>query len=139
MNGGNLRFIFVVALAGIVFALATVAATPGEEAVAVGEKWLSLLDDKKYEESWKQAGSRFREDVKQEQWVDALKRSREPLGSLVSRTDARVQLTTSLRGAPDGEYAVIHFTTSLQNKAITERLELVKEDGRWEVFAYAIH
>jgi hypothetical protein len=139
MNGANLRLIFVLAFAGIACALTTAAATPDEEAVAVGQKWLSLLDDKKYEESWHQAGSKFRDDVKQEQWVDALKRSREPLGSLLSRTGARVQLTMSLRGAPDGEYAVIHFTTSLQNKAITERLELVKEDGRWQVFAYAIH
>jgi hypothetical protein len=139
MNGGNLRRIFVVSLAGIACALAMAAATPGEEAVAAGQKWLSLLDDQKYEESWKQAGAKFRDDVKQEQWVDALKRSREPLGALVSRTGARVQLTTSLRGAPDGEYAVIHFTTSLQNKTITERLDLVKEDGRWQVFAYAIH
>jgi hypothetical protein len=139
MNGGNLRLIFVVTLAGIVCALTIAAATTGEEAVAVGQKWLSLLDDKKYEESWTQAGSNFRDKVKQEQWVEALKRSREPLGSLVSRTGARVQLTTSLRGAPDGEYAVIHFTTSLQNKTITERLDLQKENGTWQVFAYAIH
>lgn len=134
-----MRLIFVVTLAGIACALTMAAATPGEDAVAAGQKWLSLLDEKKYEESWTQAGSKFRDDVKQEQWVDALKRSREPLGSLVSRTGARVQLTTSLRGAPDGEYAVLHFTTSLQNKTITERLDLRKEDGRWQVFAYAIH
>jgi hypothetical protein len=139
MNGGNLRLILVVTLAGLACALTMAAPPAGEEAVTAGQKWLSLLDDKKYEESWKQAGSRFRGDVKQEQWVDALKRSREPLGSLVSRTGARVELTTSLRGAPDGEYAVIHFTTSLQNKTITERLDLLKEDGRWQVFAYAIH
>lgn len=134
-----MRLMFVGSIAGIACALIMAAATPGEEAVAAGQKWLSLLDDKKYEESWTQAGSGFRDAVKQEQWVESLKRSREPLGSLISRTGARVQLTTSLRGAPNGEYAVLHFTTSLQNKTITERLDLVNEDGRWQVFAYAIH
>jgi hypothetical protein len=115
------------------------AATPSEEASTAGQKWLSLLDDVKYEESWNQAGTVFRAQVGQQQWIGALKQSRQPLGSLVSRTASRVQLTTSLRGAPDGDYAIIHFTTSLQNKSITERLTLVKEDGRWQVAAYAIH
>jgi len=139
MNGGDLRLIFLVTLVGIAGALILVAATPGEEATAAGRNWLALLDDQKYEESWNQAGSMFREQVPQQQWTDALKKSREPLGSLVSRTASRVQLTTSLRGAPDGEYVVIHFTTSLRNKSITERLTLVKERDRWRVAAYAIH
>jgi hypothetical protein len=139
VHGGNLRLIFVVTLLGIAGAWMPVAATPGEEASAIGQKWLSLLDDQKYEESWDRAGSTFRSQVTKEQWVGALRRAREPLGALVSRANARVQLATTLSGAPDGEYAIIHFTTSLENKTITERLELVKEDGKWQVFAYAIH
>ena len=131
--------LIAITLAGIAGALMTLAATPSEEASTAGQKWLSLLDDLKYEESWNQAGSMFRAQVGQQQWIGALKQSRQPLGSLVSRTASRVQLTTSLRGAPDGEYAIIHFTTSLQNKSITERLTVVKEDGRWQLAAYAIH
>lgn len=134
-----MRIIFLVALAAVAGGLMTVRATPADEASAAGQKWLSLLDDQKYEESWKQAGSTFRAQVSQEVWIEALQRSRQPLGSLISRTASRVQLTTTLRGSPDAEYAIIHFATSLQNKSITERLELVREDGRWQVFAYAIH
>jgi hypothetical protein len=137
-NGGNVRLICVV-LAGIAGALMTVAAPADEEASTAGKKWLSLLDDQKYEESWKAAGSMFRDQVKQEQWVLALKRSREPLGSLVSRDSSRVDFAKSLRGAPDGEYCIIHFTTSFKNKSVTERLTLVKEDDKWQVAAYAIH
>lgn len=120
-----------------------VAATPDlnpkDEASEAGQKWLAYLDDLKYEESWNQAGSMFRSEVEKDQWINALKRSRGPLGSLVSRTADRVDLVNTLRGAPDGEYAIIHFTTALQNKTITERLTLVKEDGRWQAAAYAIH
>ena len=79
------------------------------------------------------------DQVKQGDWVASLKRFREPLGSLVSRAPARVDFTKSLRGAPDGDYAIIHFTTSFTNKSVTERLTLVKEGEKWQVAAYAIH
>jgi hypothetical protein len=123
------------------FAIAgAILAGPAEdEASAAGKKWLALLDDQKYEESWKQAGSMFRDQVKQDQWVLVLKRVRQPLGSLVSREPSRVDFAKSLRGAPDGEYAIIHFSTAFTTKSITERLTLVKEDDKWQIAAYAIH
>ena len=136
----DFRLICVLTLAGVAGAVTLVAAQAEDEASAIGEKWLSLLDDQKYEESWNQAASTFRDQVKQDQWVLALKRSREPMGPMVSRTSARVVLAKTLRGAPDGDYAIIHFTTSFKNKAdVTERLTLVKEDGKWHADAYAIH
>jgi hypothetical protein len=134
------QLISVTALAGIFGALIVVAQTSGEDATAAGKNWLSLLDDHKYEESWKQAASMFRDEVKQDEWVAALERSRQPLGASLSRAAARLDFTKSLRGAPDGDYAIIHFTTDFKNKAaVTERLTLVKEDGKWLASAYAIH
>jgi hypothetical protein len=115
------------------------AALPGEDAVTDGQEWLSLVDDQKQEESWNQASSMFRSEVMQGQWVAALKRSREPLGRVVSRIRTRVQFSKSLRGAPDGDYAIIHFETSITSKSATERLTLVKEDGRWKMAAYGIY
>lgn len=127
------------ALAGTFLATAAPITPEGEAAAAVGQKWLELLDGQKYAESWKGAGAAFRDQVTEQQWLTALKRSREPLGGLVTRTASRVDFTESLRGAPDGHYCVIHYTTALQNKTITERLTLLMEDGRWQVTAYAIH
>jgi Protein of unknown function (DUF4019) len=70
----------------------------------------------------------------------ALKQSREPMGPMLSRVTARVNFTKTLRGAPDADYAIIHYTPSFQNKSgVTERLTLVKEDGKWQAAAYAIH
>jgi len=110
-----------------------------DEVSAAAQKWLSLVDDLKYEESWKEASSTFRDEVTQEQWIAALTRSREPLGLLVSRTRTRIQFTNSLRGAPDGEYVILHFQTTFVNKTATERLTLVKEDGRWRLAAFGIY
>jgi len=132
-----LRLIVFGILAAISSNLAMIA-VPAEE-VAAGQKWLALVDEQKYEESWNQASSMFRREVTQERWLAALKRFREPLGALVSRTPSRVEFSKFLRGAPDGDYAIIHFTTSFTSRSATERLTLVKEDGRWQMAAYGIY
>ncbi len=135
-----MRLIAVMTLLGVVGTWLATAAPDAEEASTSGQKWLALLDDQKYEESWKEAGSLFRSEVTQEQWIASLKHFRDPLGSMISRAFSRIDFAKTLRGAPDGDYAIIHFTTSFKNKNdVTERLTLVKEDGRWQVAAYAIH
>jgi hypothetical protein len=139
-------FIAIAALTGIAVPALTgiagvaMAAGPADDEVSLsGQKWLSLLDDQQYEESWDRAGAQFRDSVMKDQWADSLRRSRRPLGMLVSRTASRVDYAKTLRGSQDGEYAIIHYTTALEHKTITERLTLVKEDGKWQVAAYAIH
>ncbi len=117
----------------------TTANAQSEEVSADAQKWLSLVDDLKYQASWKETSSMFRHEVTLEQWIAALTRSREPLGVLVSRTRTRIQFTKSLRGAPDGEYVILHFQTTFANKTATERLTLVKEDGRWQLAAFGIY
>jgi hypothetical protein len=134
-----LRLIFFGILAAISCNLIVIGSQADQDPAAAGQKWLSLVDDQKYEESWNQASSMFRSEVTQEQWVAALKRSREPLGPLVSRTTSRVEFSKFLRGAPEADYAIIHFTTSFDTKRATERLTLVKEDGKWQMAAYGIY
>jgi len=134
-----LRLILLVSLAAIAGALMTMAGPAEDEVSAIGQKWLVLLDDQKYEDSWKQAGAMFRSEVKQDEWVAVLKRARQPLGALDARAASRVDFAKTLRGAPDGDYAIIHYKADFKAKSITERLTLVKEDGKWEVAAYAIH
>ena len=123
----------------LLLALTMIGAPAEEDPVTSGQKWLSLVDDRKYEESWHQASSMFRREVTQENWIAALKRSREPLGPLVSRTSSKLEFSKFLRGAPEGDYAIIHFTTSFTGKSATERLTLLKEDGKWQMAAYGIY
>jgi hypothetical protein len=133
-----MRTVATMILAALVTMMASGAAN--EEAQKAGEAWLSLLDGQKYEESWKQASSMFQSQVAQEVWTASLKRARDPLGSMVSRAAPRADFPKTLRGAPDGEYAVFHFQTNFTNKeGVTERVTLVLEDGKWRAAAYAIH
>jgi len=85
-------------------------------AAIAAEKWLGLVDVEKYAESWKEAAELFRNAVKQEQWEQLLRASRKPLGRLVSRKIKTKAYTTSLPGVPDGEYVVIQFESSFENK-----------------------
>ena len=47
---------------------------------------------------------------------------------------------TSLPGAPDGEYVVIQFDTSFENKkaAIETVTPMMDQDGTWRVSGYYI-
>jgi len=109
-------------------------------AVISAEKWLGVVDAEKYGESWKEAAEYFRMAVKQEQWEQSMQAVRKPLGKLVKRKVKTKTYKTSLPGAPDGEYVVIQFETSFENKksAIETVTPMMDKDGRWRVCGYYI-
>lgn len=138
----NSKITWVVALV-LVFVSITVKAQNVDkeiEAVTAAEDWLALVDAGKYGDSWKAASGYFKTAVKQGQWEQSLKAVRLPLGKLVSRKLLSKTFMTSLPGAPDGEYLVIQFDTSFQNKkSAVETITPMKEkDGKWRVSGYYI-
>ena len=112
----------------------------GTAAVAGTEKWLGIVDEGKYGESWKEAAEYFRNAVKQDQWEQAVQAVRQPLGKLVSRKVKSTSYQTSLPGAPDGQYVVIEFETSFENKklAIETVTPMMDKEGKWQVSGYYI-
>ena len=123
---------------------AGVDASQGQEretaAIAEAEKWLGLVDEGKYAESWTEAAGYFKNAIAQEQWVQSLKAVRNPFGKLISREVKNKTYSTSLPGAPDGEYVVIQFETSFANKrsAIETVTPMLEKDGKWRVSGYFI-
>ena len=109
-------------------------------AVSAAVKWLNMVDEGKYSDSWKEAAEYFRNMIKQEQLNHSLQAVREPLGEVVSRQVKSTTYTTSLSGAPDGEYVVIQFDTSFENKkaAIETVTPMMDKDGTWRVTGYYI-
>jgi hypothetical protein len=110
----------------------------GKAAVAAAEEWLTMVDDGKYVDSWKEAAQYFKNAVKQEQWEQSLQAVRNPLGKLISREVKSKTYTTSLPGAPDGEYVVIQFKSSFENKksAIETVTPMLDKDAKWRVSGY---
>ena len=115
-------------------------ANPKKEALAAAENWLALIDKGEYAESWKEAAEYFKTAISQNQWVSSLQAVRKPLGKLNSRTVKSKTYKTSLPGAPDGEYVVLQFTTSFENKksALETVTPMKDKDGRWRVSGYFI-
>jgi len=112
-----------------------------EAAVSAAEKWLSMVDAGKYAESWGEAAGYFRSLVKQDQWVQTMMTGRKPLGKVISRKIRSKKYETTLPGAPDGEYVVILFDTSFENKKSTVETvtPMMDKDGRWRVSGYYIN
>jgi len=109
-------------------------------AVAAAEQWLSLVDARKYDQSWKEAAEYFKTAVSQDKWRQSLRAVRNPLGKLISRKVRTQVYKTSLPGAPDGEYVVIQFETSFENKkaAVETITPMLDKDGVWRVSGYYI-
>ena len=138
----KLLFFAVYSFLCSVFFLYPVNADQGAEKAAVdsAEKWLNLVDNGSYEQSWDEAAEFLKNAVSKEKWLASMKAFREPLGKLKLRTVISKQYTTSLPGAPDGEYVVIQFKTSFGNKeSATETVTpMLDKDGTWRVSGYYI-
>ena len=104
------------------------------------ESWLALVDRGKYAESWDEAAQLFKAAVTKDQWQGMLHATRDPLGKLVSRTGKSARYTKSLPGAPDGEYVVIQYDSSFENKqsAVETVVPMLDKDGKWRISGYFI-
>ena len=109
-------------------------------AAPVAQAWLTLVDEGKIAESWEQASKLFQAGVAKDKWGAVLKSARGPLGKLQSRKLISATYMTSVPGAPDGQYVVIQFETSFENKkqAVETVTPMKGDDGAWRVSGYYI-
>jgi len=109
-------------------------------AVAAAGAWLSLVDRENYAESWNQAAGLFKAAVTKEQWQNTVRAVRVPLGKVVARKLKSKQYTKTLPGAPDGEYVVIQYETTFEQKqsAIETITPMLDKDGKWRISGYYI-
>jgi hypothetical protein len=111
-----------------------------KSAATAAQAWLGEIDAGNYAKSWKEASTYFQGAMAEKNWTDALTGTRKPLGKLISRKLGSAQSTTSLPGAPDGNYVVMQFETSFGNKkSAVETVTFVQEkDGKWKAVGYYI-
>ena len=107
-------------------------------AVAAAESWLSLVDSETYAESWDEASQFFKGAIKKDQWTQTMQAARKPFGKNISRELKSKSYRTALPGAPDGEYVIIQFKASFENKksAIETITPMLDKDGKWRVTGY---
>ncbi len=132
--------VVVVALLALTFAALAVAEDKTQAAQAASEAWLKFVDSGDYPQSWVEASSLFKAHVTEKDWVRQIRAARQPLGALFSRTLKSAQYTTTLPGAPDGQYVVIQYESSFADKksAIETVTPMLDKDGQWRVSGYFI-
>lgn len=120
-------------------ALAAGSALAAGDPVAGAKAWAGLIDHGQYAQSWTQAGSLFRANVSKARWTTMVSSVRGPLGPVISRTLAGVQRSTSMPGAPDGNYAKVQFSTAFAHKRqASETVVLADGPSGWRVDGYFI-
>jgi hypothetical protein len=130
-----------IAILGLCFSSNSMGSEEKEaQAVTAAKTWLALVDEGIYGDSWETAAAYFKSAITKKKWEQMLTAVRSPLGRLVSRELLSKTYTQSLPGAPDGEYVVIQFATSFQNKksAIETITPMLDNDGEWRVSGYYI-
>jgi hypothetical protein len=138
--------IYRVAILVLAFLLFMLGYAPAQEtenekaATSAAERWLCMVDNEQYAESWKASAEYFRNAVNQKQWEHSMQTVRKPLGKLISRSAKNAVYKTTLPGAPDGQYVIIQFDTSFENKksAVETVTPMMDKDGIWRVSGYYI-
>jgi hypothetical protein len=102
--------------------------------------WLAMINQGKYAQSWETASDSFQSAMKEEDWQRALDHVRTPLGKVLKRNLSASNYTTSLPGAPDGQYVVTLFSTQFEHKVSAQERVVAKRgrDGSWRVTGYFI-
>ena len=141
MRNGH-RMAFLIFCISLLLCSQSILADEAAEKAAQGaaKKWLALVDQGQYAESWGTAASYFKNAVPEMQWVQSMKGARQPLGKMISRRLKSATFTTSLPGVPDGQYVVIQYATSFENKAsaVETVTPLRDPDKQWRVSGYFI-
>jgi len=133
-------FVFITLIVVSITPLILAQEASTEAAQKAADSWLALVDKGDYGVSWVQSADLFRAALSKDQWEKALSNSRGQFGKVLTRKLRSATLTTTLPGAPDGQYVVIQYETSFENKkssveTITPQLA---KDGQWRVSGYFI-
>lgn len=105
------------------------------EVADTARRWLVLLDQGRWSDSFKATGASFRKLNTSQVWASASEQVRAPLGAVTSRT----LISQENLPAPPNGYEVVKFRTRFANKAnAVETVTLNREDGGWRVVGVTI-
>jgi len=115
------------------------APTREQAAQRAAEAWLALMDQGKYAESWKAAGSMFQQQVTAEQWAQQGAAVAAQLGAFQRRELQKAEYTTELPNVPKGEYMVLTYSSAFANLPSARELAVLHlENGEWKVVGYFV-
>jgi DNA-binding CsgD family transcriptional regulator len=104
--------------------------TPDAAVVDTARHWLALLDQSRWDESYRATAASFRTLNTPQVWATVSERVRAPLGAMLSRSFVSEQEVPT----PPHGYEMVKFRTRFANKAeLVETVTLEQADGVWRV------
>lgn len=114
---------------------ATTDVKPNAEVVDAARQWLALVDQDRWDDSYRATGASFRKMNTAQVWADVSEKMRAQFGAAKSRTF----LSEQYLPAPPYGYEVVKFRASYANKAdAVETVTLDREDGVWHIVGVTI-
>ena len=113
----------------------TASATVNPAVVDAARNWLTLVDQARWDESYRATSPAFRKLNTAKVWAATSEQVRVPLGAVISRTF----LSEENLPAPPAGYEVVKFRTSFANKAdAVETVSLDHAGGNWRIVGVTI-
>ncbi len=117
-----------------------------EAAKAVAADWLTLIDSRKYEESYDDMSAFTRKTIGRDDWVKIMTGTLSRVGAIQQRDVILANYTTSFPKAPPGDYVVIRtritsdkYPDTTVFELLSELVVLVREGtGAWKVYGYLV-
>jgi hypothetical protein len=101
--------------------------------------FLGYLDHGRFADSYAYTGMLIRAQLDRDAFAKEIEKTRAGAGALVSRELIDASYTTTVQGAPDGQYVVLHYGASFANRQqAVETLYLAFAKGYWRMSGYHI-
>jgi len=141
-----LRVPFAAAILSTVLSPTLASQTPVDTAAALraAEKaataWLALVDKGQIAESWDEAALMFQLAVTKPKWGEAVKKARGSFEPFGARRQIMARYTTDLPGAPQGQYVLFQYQTSVSGDRQVVETVVPMLDGKrgWRVSGYFV-
>lgn len=110
------------------------------EATQSAERFLQLVDNQAFEQSWQASAKLLQEKVPNEEWIKKLTSLHQWVGKVVERKQVDTRYTTEAKDSPDGEYILINYESNFQKKqsAKEQILVMLEDDHLWRVAGYFV-
>ncbi len=101
--------------------------------------FVGYLDHGRYADSYAYTGMLIRAQLDRDAFAKQLEKARAGTGALLSRELIDASYATTVPGAPEGQYVVLHYSASFANRQeALETLTLAFAKGYWRVSGYYI-
>jgi hypothetical protein len=101
--------------------------------------FLGYLDDGRFADSYAYTGMLLRARADSEAYAAQIQKTRAGTGALQARELIDAAYNTSVEGAPQGQYVILHYHSNFANRPDTvETITLALAKGYWRVDGYYI-